>query len=134
MDSQYPTWTLGYYLNSAELRVQASLHRLLRVFADSNADAFPLIKKILGELDRTDVELEVKRSLEAFLDDGAGADNCPSPLRRVWWRANSIKHNEAHDPSFLARFESRFRDLHDATADLIVMTERLANLREQTPA
>ena len=130
IDGAFPTWTLGFYLNSAEFRVQSALHRLLRAYTgDNDGDAIPLARAIIPELNQQ-TDSAAKLALEAFVEEHP-RDTSPNPLRRLWWRANQLKHNEAHDPSFFARFPVRFADALVATETVIGLVKVLGTKRAQ---
>lgn len=132
--TDFPTWTLGYYLNSAELRVQAALHRLLRAYTEEDGKALPLARKVLDQLPKLDQYAAVRNNLHLFVQEVANGEESPSPLRRLWSHTNSLKHNEWHDPSFFLGFEGRFSDACMATLEVIELLEVLGTEKQQIDA
>jgi hypothetical protein len=115
-----PTWSLGYYLNSTESRIQAAVHRIVRAYTGKGGKAFPLIEEIeaLPAAQRpAEQAMRVLRDVKRRPADSA--------IARVWVRGNSVKHDPAQDVSDQFNFAARSTDARTAISDLISLIDIL---------
>lgn len=108
------SWTVGYYLYSAEQRISSALDRLLKTHCDRNdkVSAFELIIDIVNNFPvskykkssyvilRAFAQEEIKNAFEKYkLDKLPSVDEKGNSwpqgklLRKVWKRVNDIKHS-----------------------------------------
>jgi len=123
------TWTLGFYLNSTEARVQAAIHRVLRAYTGSEGRAPVLIQQIerLKTPERPpDRAFQILSPLRAHLVDRKEPSTA---ISRVWVRTNSVKHDPAQDVSDQFAFEARWADSRESIAALIELIEILGSHR-----
>lgn len=122
-------WMEGYYLNSAEQRIQASLHRLLKTFTGKASGwSKELMKDIIrsGQLPKTSYP-ETNSIFDGFITEtdklndynnhyaphhGVGA-----ALARACYRVNSQKHDPLPSPAEEGA-EDRWRDAYDSLRSL----------------
>ena len=136
-DPTFSTWSLGYLLNSAELRIQSALHRILQEYAGRDENAFPLVQAILeGCANCRHVDSigpAATTVLEGFLHK-APTGVPGSALRDVWRRANALKHDPEHNPSELFEFQRRWDDASNALHELTSVFRGLAGHRGEIAA
>jgi hypothetical protein len=120
-----PTWSLGFYLNSTEARIQAGVHRVLRAF--TGADGFA--PALIDQIERLPTPLKVPASALQLLlllrDHIRHIAAWDAPLARVWDRSNSVKHDPAQDISDQFNFAARWSDCRVAITNLVTLIDLL---------
>lgn len=126
---RFPTWSLGFYLNSTEARIQAAVHRLLRAYTGKRGYG----PELVADLQRLSADQQPPQPVMEILGripDGFVEDDRPGgALARVWERSNSVKHDPAQDVSDQFAFNARWRDCRTAIREVIVLLELLATHR-----
>lgn len=118
------TWTLGFYLNASEARIQAALHRILRAHTGKKGKALDLVEVIEKRPAAQRPPALTMSLLSSFRSDvltQAGA----LPLAKVWIRGNSVKHDPKQDVSDQFNFGGRWTECRSAISDLISLIDVL---------
>ena len=135
-------WELGYYLVSAELRVQSAMHRLLKTYARrvGKFDAFPIVNDILVGCancrSKPPLSVQAIDILRGFkLDPNTQSRQKPgSVLRVVWDRGNAFKHNQRHTGRRRFSFQKRLRDATRALEEVAFLFEEMGTRRRALAA
>jgi hypothetical protein len=144
IEGNLQAWFVGYYLNTAEQRISAALHRLLKTHHNKDKkDAFPLIKdtlancphcgrlanqcypqaeSILGRFNSESNKLGSTLGHD-YSDSSQGAS-----LRRVWHRVNALKHDPLPPPDTENAVE-RWEDACSGLSALLQIFKDLASHR-----
>ena len=125
----HPTWALGFYLNSAEARIQAALHRLLRTYTRKDDYALTLIQ----HLERLPSSQQPPAKAMAVLSrvrQGFAEDQVPgASIARIWARSNSVKHDPAQDVNDQFGFQRRWEDCEQAVKEITMLLDLLGTER-----
>ncbi len=122
-EAAIPTWLLGYYLNSADFRIQSALHRLLKAYTgEKKGDAAALAQKAL---DAGGLDPEASTILSGFAAKSLTPGDPGHALKEVHVRVNSLKHDPGQDPSDRLGFVSRASSAEAAALELACLLERL---------
>jgi hypothetical protein len=133
------SWELGYFLGSAELRIQAATHRLLKTFTNrrDRADAFPLVREILlgcAQCRRKPLlsaaTLDILKGFNTPLPSRIGPSPKPGvALRAVWDQANSFKHNQRHTPIRSVAYHKRWKLAERALHEVVSLLDDMGSRR-----
>jgi hypothetical protein len=127
-ESRCNTWMLGYFLNSAEFRIQSTFHRLLRAFSGKKGHVRDLAKQVRVDLAVLGAGARVLEILDGFLDPKPGSQTPGGCLAIIHERVNELKHDPVHDLSDRLAFRNRWKDARAAIGDLIILIDSVGVL------
>ena len=133
-EGAFPTWSIGYYLNSAEFRIQSAFHRLLRAFTHRDGSVWVLARAITKRATELRLPPPVLAIITGFLGDCTSRNQPGGCLAIIHHRSNALKHDPVHDTSDRFSFRNRSEDAIIAVRDLILLTDQLGILCDEVVA